>query len=49
MKISAEEKERILRNLKVSPRKKLEWLHQMKEFLSHSSSKKTIIKVRRRV
>ena len=46
MKLTPDE-QKTLRYMKISPRKKLEWLHQMKEFLSHSSSKKTIIKLRR--
>lgn len=32
-------RERLLKFIKISPRKKLEWLHQMNEFIAKSSSK----------
>jgi len=34
------EKERLLRFMKISPKKKLEWLRQMNEFIVKSSSKR---------
>jgi len=34
------EKERLLRFMKISPKKKLEWLQQMHEFIVRSSSKR---------
>lgn len=33
------QKERLLKFIKISPKKKLEWLHQMNEFIVKSSSK----------
>ena len=33
------EEERLLRFMKISPKKKLEWLRQMNEFILKSSSK----------
>ena len=33
------EKERLLRFMKISPKKKLEWLQQMHEFILKASSK----------
>ena len=35
------EEERLLRYMKISPKKKLEWLRQMNEFMAKFSSKKT--------
>lgn len=35
------EDERLLRFIKISPKKKLEWLHQMHKFIVKSSSKRT--------
>ncbi|MCK5707641.1 MAG: hypothetical protein KAI43_08310 [Candidatus Aureabacteria bacterium] len=40
------DKERILRHMKISPVKKLEWLRSMNEFLSKSSSRKKIARLR---
>lgn len=34
------EKERLLRFMKISPKKKLEWLRQMHEFIVKASSKR---------
>lgn len=34
------EQERLLRLMRISPRKKLEWLRQMHEFIVKSSSKR---------
>ena len=34
------EKERLLRFMKISPKKKLEWLRQMNDFIVKSSSKR---------
>ncbi|MFH1775952.1 MAG: hypothetical protein ABH952_00085 [Candidatus Omnitrophota bacterium] len=33
-------KERLLKFIKISPKKKLEWLRQMNEFIAESSSKR---------
>ncbi len=37
------EEERLLRFMKVSPKKKLEWLRQMNEFIEKASSKKDLL------
>ena len=34
------ERERLLRFIKIPPKKKLEWLHQMNEFIVKASSKR---------
>ena len=35
------EEERLLRFMKIPPKKKLEWLHEMREFMVKCSSKRT--------
>jgi len=35
------EEERLLRHMRIPPKKKLEWLRQMHDFILKSSSKKT--------
>ena len=41
-------KERTLKFLKISPRAKMEWLREMNEFITKTSSKK-LLKIRRRL
>jgi hypothetical protein len=36
------EDERLLRSMKIPPKKKLEWLRDMQEFMEKSSSKRTM-------
>ena len=36
------EEERLLRFMKISPKKKLEWLREMNEFLAQATSKRRI-------
>jgi len=35
------DKERLLKHIKMSPKKKLEWLHEINEFIDKFSSKST--------
>jgi hypothetical protein len=42
------EEERLLRFMKIPPKKKLEWLHQMHEFMVKCSSKRTM-RIRRKL
>lgn len=37
------EEERLLRFMKISPKKKLEWLWQMNEFITKASSKRDML------
>jgi hypothetical protein len=36
------EDERLLRSMKIPPKKKLEWLREIQEFMEKSSSKRTM-------
>jgi hypothetical protein len=42
------EKEKTLRLAKISPKKKMEWLREMNEFMVKASSKK-VLKIRQRL
>jgi len=47
MKITKEnEKKRLLKHMKIPPKKKLEWLQQMNEFVGSCSAKQEILKTR---